>query len=70
MANETKINIQERQQIHACLSDEYQNDEIVSMLDAATFEKDENGVMVTYDNGVQDYFKFQKTLVHSHNVKP
>lgn len=70
MTVQTEISTKEREEIHAILKEDYKDDEIVTMLDAATFEKDDDGVTVTYDNGVQDYFEFQKVLVHSHNMKP
>ena len=51
-------------QIKEILRDEYSQAEVDDMISNATITKDDNGVLVTYDNGVKDLFAYKQVLYH------
>lgn len=67
MSNKTrtkkmKITETDIDQIEDSLSEYYTAQESEEMLEAAIFDKTEDGVKVTYDNGKVDYYEYKRVL--------
>jgi len=63
-----EISEDDRLDITRSLMEDYTLEEIIEMLDDATFKEDSTGIIVVYANGFEDRFVYTRRLVHENDL--